>query len=307
MNVFRRIGYQSDVPIFTRILDIKRAVLARLRDKRRQPRHRVGAGFPLKASLNLIGSTAPELGQEPARGNGLDWSGVVGDISGNGLSILLSPAATTGRGETTILRLVLENHEIVIPCTVAHFRVYNSHAYCGVELEFDDFKAQKDYLQLVEAVKLGSSFVPAGAAHAEGTLVTKSWRSVGPALLTEWRDANTRTLDRFELNLGDHTVQGWKCRLGLEVHPSKHQTKSVSADTEGEVSQLFRWVVGNLPKHIPSDLRKLMSCSGGSPLPPPGPAAVATAKMAAVASSSTVIKVPASVWRAPKPAAPASV
>src|SRR5258706_289088 len=103
----------SGVPLFSRILDFKRQVLARLRNKRAHPRHRVGADFPLKASLGLVGSEKFNADQASVRGRGLHWSGRVGDISANGLNILLSPAATTARGEATILRLTLEDQEIV--------------------------------------------------------------------------------------------------------------------------------------------------------------------------------------------------
>lgn len=287
------------MPIFTRILDFKNVFLTRLRNKRRHPRHRVGAGFALKASLNLSGSGKVNPDKAPVRGSGVNWGGAVGDISASGLSIILSPAATTARGEASVLRLTVEKHEIVIPCTVAHFRVSNSHALCGVHLEFDDFKPQKSYLQVVEAVKLGSSFEPTGPGRKQAGFVSRSWHSVQKAHLSEWRTTDTLTLDHFELSFGEHKVLGWKARPGLEVQHRKDGEKSVAPAVEAEVRQMYRWIVGNLPKNVPADLRALMSRSGGTPFAAPAPA-VRQAPSIPRALTSTVASMSPAAWQAPK-------
>ena len=294
--------YQSSVPIFTRILDFKRDLLARLRNKRRHPRHRVGVGFPLKASLSLVGSERFNPDRPP--GNvGMNWSGVVGNISCSGLSILLSPAATTVRGESSRLRLTLENHEFSMTCHVKHFRVYNSYAVCGVELEFDDFKIQKTYLQLVEAVNLGASFVSAGPGRRQAGLASRSWRSASRTVLTEWREADTQAINRFELNFGEHTVQGHGDSSSLTVRRRGNRTKPVPLEIEVEVRQLFRWIVGNLPKGVPADLRNLMTRASGDPLAAPAPT---TPGSPVTASASAAIPAPSPAWQAPKAKAVAS-
>lgn len=290
------------VPIFTRILDFKRDFLARLRNKRSHPRHRVGAGFPLKASLNLVGDESFNAKRTPLRGTGLNWSGRVGDISANGLNLILPPATATARGEPSVLKLTLENYVLEIPCTVAHFRVYSSHSLCGVRLAFADFKTQKAYLQLVEAVSMGASFAPAGPGRTQPGFVRRSWRSANKALLTDWRDAGSRALDHFELTLGEHSVQGQSSRPGLEVHPRGDNAKSVSPAVEGEVRQLFRWVVGNLPKNVPADLREFMTRIGSNP-PSASPAAWG-APGSTRPSTAPTGSVPPSAWQAPKPKAP---
>lgn len=291
------------MPFFSRILDFKRDFLARLRNKRSHPRHRVGAEFPLKASLGLVGSDKFNPDQAPVRGNGLNWSGRVGDISVNGLNILLSPAAATARGEPTCLRLTLEDLELVIPCTIAHFRVVSSRALCGVRLEFDEFQTQKAYHQVVEAVKLGASFSSAGPGRSQAGFIRRSWRSTGRTLLTEWRKPESRALVRFELTLGEHTVKGRSFPPALEVLPRNGKANTVSSELQDEVFRLFRWVVGNLPKNVPADLREFMARIGGNPPAPPAPAW--QAPVSAQAFTSTVIQVPPSVWRAPRPVTPA--
>ncbi len=287
------------MPIFTRLLDFKNGFLTRLRNKRRHPRHRVGTGFALKASLNLSGSGKVNPGKAPARGSGVNWGGGVCDISAGGLSIILSPAATTVRGESSVLHLTLDKHEIVIPCTVAHFRLYSSHALCGVQLEFDDFKPQKAYLQIVEAVKLGSSFEPMGPGRKQAGFVSRSWHSTQKTHLTEWRPANALVVDHFELSFGDYKVTGWKARPGLEVHHRKGGEKSVAPAVETEVRAMYRWIVGNLPKNVPADLRELMSRSAGTPFAAPAPAAK-QAPGAPKALSSMDVTTPPSAWQAPK-------
>ena len=286
------------MPIFTRILDFNRDVLARLRNKRSHPRHKVGADFPLKAVVNLSGDDGP-VRAGGVRGRGCDWSGRVGDISNNGLNIILPTSATSSRGESSILRLTLENHVLEIPCTVAHFRVYHSHALCGLRLQFGDFKMQKAYNQLVQAVSMGASFTPAGPGRSQPGFVRRRWRSSNKALLTDWRDAGSRALDHFELTLGKHSVHGQSSRPGLEVHPRGDTGKSIPPTEEGEVRQLFRWVVGNLPKNVPADLREFMTRIASNPPTP----AVATWR-APVAPRKRVLSnssAPPSTWEPPKP------
>ncbi len=290
------------MPLFTHILDFKRDFLARLRNKRSHSRHRVGAGFPLKALITLSGDESLVRKGGVVRGQGCNWSGQVGDISSNGLNIMLPPAAATARGEPTTLRLTLENHELVIPCSVAHFRVYSSYSLCGLRLEFDDNKTEIAYQQLVEAVSLGASFAPAGPGRSQPGFVRRSWRSANKALLTDWRVADSRALDHFELTLGEHAVQGQSSRLGLEVLSRSKTAKSVPPVVESEVRQLFRWVVGNLPKNVPADLRELMTRVASNP---PVPAAATwQPPVTARAYTSTIIKAPpapSAAWSPPKP------
>ena len=291
------------VPFFSRILEFKRDFLARLRNQRSHPRHRVGADFPLKASLALAGADKFNPDKAPVRGSGLIWSGRVGDISVNGLNIILSPAATTARGETTFLRLALEDEEMVIPCTVAHFRTHSRHALCGVRLEFDDFPTQQSYHQMVEAVKLGASFASPSPARKRAGMVRRSWRSSGRTLLTELREPESHALVRFELTLADHQVLGRAFPPGLEILARDGKASIVGPEQQAEVLRLYRWLVANLPKAVPADLRELMVRVGVSPTPPTGSGPWGS-PVTARAFTPTVIKVPLSAWQSPQPKTP---
>jgi hypothetical protein len=260
--------------LFKSILDIKHDVLAKLRDKRRSPRYSVGPNFPLKATINLVGSCA--LGG--SSGLGCDWTGRVVNISPNGIGMHIPPAAITVCGEKSVVTLTLENHTLAIPCTVSHLRVQGGHALCGVSLQFNDFTTQKGYLQLVETVRTGAtltSFEPKNPERNPSGMVREEYRAENKAVLTNWRDSQSKRLDSFELLLGEHRVKSAAEPPALEVSPRQKEGKSdkgaVSPSVIDEVRQLFRWVVPNLSKTIPDDLRKLMeTTSGSTPAQPAG-------------------------------------
>jgi hypothetical protein len=178
---------------------------------------------------------------------------------------MLPPAALTIRGEETTLRLAIDEHEIEISCLVAHFRVYSSYSVCGVKLNFDDFKVQKAYHQIVEAVRVGTSFEPAQVSRSSGAFLRQQWRSVGRSSLTEWRNATTRKIERFELTIGDHRLAGQVSPPTVVIAPRSSTTKApVPAAVATEVRDFFRWVAANMPKSVPADLRDVIGRLTGS-------------------------------------------
>ena len=255
---------------FTRILKFKHDLLAKLRDQRKQTRYHVGAAFPLKAVVSLVGDAGPAVKGKAARPPGCDWSGRVSDVSANGLSVLLPPAAATARSETTTVRLSLEGRNLEIPCTVAHFKSQNTHATCGIRLEFSDFPSQKAYCQIVEAVSLGASFAPAGG-NRDGRvslgLARRQWHSLKGSRLTEWRETGSHKLDRFELIIEGHVIGGRAEEPGLEILSESRRT-AVAPAMEAEIRQLFCWVTANLPAGVPADLREFMLHTAATPVAP---------------------------------------
>ncbi|HVT72397.1 MAG TPA: PilZ domain-containing protein [Lacunisphaera sp.] len=239
--------------IFSRILDFKRNLLARLRDQRKEVRHRTGAEFGLQATA-VFGD--------------LSWSGRVTDVSANGLSFRLPLASAARRGEATMARLVLDGRELVVPCTVAHHRATPMHALCGLRLEFRDFAVQKSWMQIVEAVSLGTSFKPADEARISLGLARRQWRSARHTRLTEWRETGTRKIERFEFVLAEHALGARRDEPGLTISPASDRSRSATGPVCAEVRQLFLWVLANLPASaaIPADLREFMrSAATGSP------------------------------------------
>lgn len=265
-------AYTWSVAFFSSILDFKKTFLTRLRDKRSQPRFNVGATFPLKATLILTGDNRPaKKGSAASAGSGLSWGGRVGNISCNGLSVHLPPAALTTRGEETTVRLTIEKHEVEIACVIAHFRVFSTHSVCGVKLNFDDYNVQKAYHQLVEAVRVGTSFAPSQPAKASGAQISQQWRSVNRATLTEWRNATTHKIERFELAVGEHRLAGQTSPRGVNITPRSTGSRApVPVSTATEVRDFIRWVAANLPKQVPADLRDLIGSLTGADQPAQG-------------------------------------
>jgi hypothetical protein len=242
------------VAFFTRILNIKRTLLIQLRNKRTQDRYRVGADFPLLATVKLGGAA------------GRDWSGRVQELSAFGLSVRLPPDAAASSNEATTARYDLEGRKLSIPCTVAHFRAYPTHALCGLRLEFADFPQQRAWHQIVAAVGLGASFTPfkgRGAPRPSLGLYGRQWRSLKPARLTEWRETGSRKLDHFELLLEDYRIGACVAEADLTIRTASG--KAVMPGVETEVRQLVLWVVANLPATVPADLKEFMCRAANAP------------------------------------------
>ena len=256
--------------LFKHILDFKRNTLAALRDKRKAKRFYVGSGLPLKATIVLPDSDSSGRKNSAKNDPGRNWGGSLFNMSNVGLSLQLPPAALASRGEETVVMLSLDGHELKLSCTVAHFRVQNSTAYCGVALKEGELGQSKAYLQLLEAVALGSTLAPVegGQLHQRPALRAESYKSDRPALLTAWREPEKAELRGFELVLGDHCLRGEAKRPALEIFSSKAEGERMAwsapgfAFSEGvenqELRQLFRWIALNLPRAVPTDLREMM-------------------------------------------------
>lgn len=258
--------------LFKHILDLKRAALARLSDKRKAKRYPLGPTFPLKATITLpdfvhTGRRGGE-GKEP---DSRDWSGVPLNISESGLSVQLPPAAVGARGQATVVTLLLDGHRMEFPGTVAHFRVHASSALCGLMLDTEDINLRKSYRQLVKIVAMGSSFAavkkPPNVKMQSGQKA-EQYKSDHDTVLTVWRDRAAGKVDSFELVMGDHCVRGIVGRPTLEIFSSKKDSEKLAWSVPGfgasagvenpEVRLLYRWMTLNLPKAVPADLREVM-------------------------------------------------
>ncbi len=252
---------------FRRLLNYR--IGSRLRDHRNAPRHSVGADFPLKCNVHLIGRDTIGAVRQAAPGAGCHWSGRLINLSLDGLSLRLPPAAIAVRGEETTLVLTVEGRELEIPCTVAHFRSLRTHALCGLSLQLTNAHSKAAYHQLIEAVGIGANFTvvsrPRGLRTPKG-FVGEQYQSGPQYILTAWRDTVRHELAGFELLLGDFCVKGLPGAKDLEIYSLQPQNRtgknadsapglSLSTGRHAEVRQLFRWVVLNLSQAIPADLR----------------------------------------------------
>jgi hypothetical protein len=252
--------------LFKGLLNLKRDAWARLRDKRKSKRYPVGHGFPLRATIQLIGRDQPD----PRVKDTMGWGGHVANVSSQGLSLQLPPSAVTFRGEETVVVLKLEEHELKIPCTVAHYRVTSTHATCGVKLNFNDPSVEHGYLQLIESVISGSTLEPAKlkalGKDPQGTS-REQYVAENGVMLTAWRNKKTGALESFELVVDDMCIRGQQVSPFYEAFkrgdPEGETGKSAISAPDyklvrkphPEIRQLFRWVAANLSKSIPNDLR----------------------------------------------------
>ncbi len=266
----------AEFPTHGSVLFFKRLLCfrfgSRTREKRVAPRHPVASGFPLKGSVCLAGRDTLSQTSGSSRDPGCIWSGRPANLSASGVSLQLPPAAITVRGERTVLVLALEGHQLELPCVVAHFRTYNSYSLCGLSLQCNNPDILAAYRQLVEALGIGASFVtrkPSGPGrHAPG-LTCEQYQGKNKFLLTAWRRTGARELVGFELLLGDFCVKGEARAMEMEIYSRQKEnrtakvarsapTLSLSAGRHSEVRQLYRWIVLNLPKTVPADLRALL-------------------------------------------------
>lgn len=262
------------VALFKHILDFKRNAFARLRDKRKAKRYFVGPAFPLKAVINLqdVDSFGRRDQAPPAPGSGRNWGGSLFNMSNVGLSLQLPPAAVARRGEETFVTLTLDGHELRLPCVIAHFRVQAATAYCGVALQAEQLTdaQRKAYLQLLEAVVVGSTLAPVAGAAAPSPagLRAERYKAARRAVLTAWRRIENGELAGFELLLDDHCLRGEGGRPALEIYSKEGEGEktawsapgfAVSAGIENdELRKLFRWIALNLSRPVPTDLREMM-------------------------------------------------
>lgn len=252
--------------LFKRIMDFPRTALARLRNKRRSARCPVAPGFPLKASVNLLGTDQPAKSRATV-GSGQNWGGAVADLSSEGLRLWLPPAAITARGELSVITLTLDEFELRIPCTVAHFRTQAAGAWCGLSLQFENDTQRKGYQQLLEAVVMGAGFVVAKAPKAPAGLQAERYRSEGKVILTVWRESAEGRVHCFELSMGGLAVRSDPERPALEVFSVEQENATVvTGQKKQEVLRLFRIVAANLPKTLPADLRQSMHALAKPPV-----------------------------------------
>lgn len=246
---------------FRSILDFKRDTVDQ-REQRLSQRYNVGSGFPLRATLILLGP-----GGRPR-----ELAGAITDLSITGANVQLAGDATAARGERCSLRLVLGPHNLVIDGTVAHFRAGPPHASCGIALGFEEFNTRKSYQQLFETVVLGASLTPAPAElvrqDAPGEH-KEQYRGDEEAQLTVWRNAPGGAINGFEFRMLNYFARGNKARPVLEVysqeevkdeHKARYPVPALHslAGHSDEIRQLFSWTVPNLAPCIPADVRTFM-------------------------------------------------
>lgn len=255
--------------LFKRILDFKKSE-GGIIDKRGAKRYPVGVKSLLKAKLALPAHDGEGNPLPPEKNAPMDWGGQLANLSSSGASIRLHPAAVSIAGDACCLKLELDNILFEVAGTVAHFRVSPQYVTCGVILNFPDAYTRKAYLQLMEPVVIGSTLAPVSRVKQDlPGLVKEQYAGESETTLNLWRDASGKNPKLFELLIHDFYVRGNTELPGLKIGyrdgAKVGQRVSrpaipvpMSADHKNEVRRLFQFVVQNLTKAVPSEVRKFL-------------------------------------------------
>ena len=252
--------------LFKRILDFQKTEGGIL-DKRGATRYPVGAKFPLKAKITL---TARDGEGNAKAGASIDWGGQLVNLSSSGLSIRLHPAAMARSGEACSLKLELDNKIFELETTVANFRVGPQYVACGLVIKFPDAYTRKAYLQLMEPIVVGSTLAPASGKVKQDLpgLIKEQYQGESGSALSVWRDSS-KNPKLFELIVHDYCVRGSTQMPGVNItfrdgsKAGKRVSRPaisipISADHQTEVRQLFQFIVQNLSKGIPTELKRFL-------------------------------------------------
>lgn len=242
--------------IFRRIFNFEKEKVAQL-NHRLNHRYIPGAAFPLQARLMAASK---------------EWPARVLNISGNGVGLLVARESAVTADQSVRVRFELDKHQLDVPARLAHLRPHEKGIYCGLGMNFDDFLLQKAYLQLLQPIAIGQSLQPVPADRViqnEPQFIKQVYRGESDSVLTVWLAMTMGTpLHSFEFRMHDYFCRAMTETGVLEAYTlestDEHKAKltnpvfDLSGELHDEIRQLFRWIVPNLSKAVPDDVRALL-------------------------------------------------
>ena len=241
---------------FKRIFNFEPAAVARM-EQRLDTRYTPGPTFPLAVWLVL---------------DGTDWAAQVLNISGNGIGLQVSSSARPVEGAPAQVRLAFGNHQLRLDAKLVHVRPESDGISCGVGMKFTDFLARKTYLQLLQPIIIGQSLEPVPAERViqnEPRFLKKVFRGDDQSVLTVWFEKDSATpLHSFEFQMHDYfchvdgksgMLEAYQ-RAATDSHKGKlsNPVFDISGSLHAEIRQLFRWILPNLSRHVPDDIRAFL-------------------------------------------------
>jgi len=242
--------------LFSRILDFKES-LARQKEQRQARRYPPGRNFPLMATIEVEG--------EPRNAKLLDLS-----VGGAGLQVA-GPSYTVGAEAK--LHLMIDNRWMEFPCHIAHLKTLPVGARLGLAAKFDNPDTEMAFLQLLQPIVLGSALRPVSLEEVrqdDPTMHKQVFTGMPGTELTVWRQYDSMgELASFLWEMNDYLVRGDAAvgvmqlctRARMENAARKKRAATfgkLRGVIDGEIRQLFRWTMLNLPKEVPGDIRSFL-------------------------------------------------
>ena len=259
------------MPLFKYLLNFKGGAFLK-RDKRRAPRYPVGENFPVRGIISLCsrdnkGNPLPKESE-----TWQNWSGRLVNLSDGGASIQLAASALAGRGQTCRFKLTLDGQQIEMPGQIAYFRTFTQYSLCGLSFTFPDETTHKTYLQLLEMVMIGASVEPAAKGLFQKDpqgMAKEIYQGKNKTRLSIWRNPSNGAVSHFEFRIHEHYMRGNAQTFKLEIDTVEGANgraqpatatppQKIATAHEAEVRQMFRWVVTNLPKSVPGNVKKFL-------------------------------------------------
>lgn len=251
---------------FNRILNFKKEEVAQ-RDQRGSTRYPVGAKFPIKAAVQLIGRDGSGALLSASTENARDWGGRLINLSSGGASVGISPAAMAARGEPSKVTFIIGEDQLELPCTIAHFRSYSQYANCGLMFQFPDDDSRRLLLQILEPVSIGASLKPVPPSRVKQDIAglrKEEYRGDGESRLSVWTDPSDRSIQGFDFRMNAYGVRWSNGMSELETYGIKDGSTAdginiaLTEAQQTEVRWLFCLAVPNLAKSIPAELRAFL-------------------------------------------------
>lgn len=245
---------------FKRILDVG-TIPAHPAERRVATRFSVNREFPIQAVLNIAGRDEHGVPLKPRDREGWDWPGRLVDLSTTGTRLQVPLTVLVQREDPGRLKLDVQGYKLEIPCYIKHVTERKDSNVLGLGLDLRDPATQAAYRQLIELVALGASLklVRPLKSDQSGYLL-EEYAGEPASHLSVWRQKKDRELTAFEFLLKDCFVRGLRgthrleCFAGTDAGTGRAVTPAQAA----EIQRLYQWVVLNLARVVPADVRAFL-------------------------------------------------
>jgi len=176
-------------------------------------------------------------------------------------------------GAEAKLHLMVDNLWMEFPCRIAHLKVLPVGCRLGLTARFDNPETETAFLQLLQPIVLGSAMrpvLPEEVRQDDPTMHLQVFSGTPGTELSVWRQYDlSGELSHFLWRMDDYIVQG-DAKVGVmqlstreeagrpAAGKRKKPTGRLRGAIDGEIRQLFRCTMLNLPKDVPGEIRSFL-------------------------------------------------